>query len=485
MKKVCAFLVLPLTVLALVGCGCTRKTTKRITTKTRPTTKTTKTITTTEDPIPIVNVTLYVSVDGLVSNDGSSRENATTLTHAIEIMNSGDKIVLLSGTYNLSDLITINKSGSSKKYNELIGEDETIIDFEETKADTKSMNGGINITGSFWKIENLKVYNSDNYGFVIRGNGCNISNCISNNNSDGGFFINGSSQTTITNCIANNNTEVGNTAKGFYIAGSGTENIIDSCVASNNQDSGFVTISSKGVTFTKCISSSNGLTDYASYRSGFVFTNKEHVFDDCISYNNGLNGFYLPNQYAERGSYTISNCSAINNHSRNFYLRKNNNDVITITNVLSFNNYDSDSNGTIDALKDLVLGNVKNSIFFFNNSSNSYNYVSDKSNYSSSNIDTIVPLDLSGYVNPYVINLTVPEEMKEYIDLDAKAIIDEEAEAAGVEPDYSSLEYNTIYYKDVHIYIYDYLDRSLLFQDELFVNEEIEEIVYFGAYVNE
>ena len=74
--------------------------------------------------------------------------------------------------------------------------------------------------------------------------------------------------------------------------------------------------------------------------------------------------------------------------------------------------------------------------------------------------------------------------MKEYIDLDAKAQIDEEAAAAGVEPDYSSLEYNTIYYKDGHIYIYDYLDRSVLFQDELFTNLSIEEPVDFGAYVN-
>lgn len=483
MKKVCAFLLLPLCLLAMVGCR--RKTTKRITTKPRPTTKTTKTITTKEDPIPIENKTIYVSVDGLVVNDGSSREQATTLARALDLMISGDKIILLSGIYNLNDILTISKSGTSKLVNELIGEDDTFIDFSETKDDSKSMNGGINIIGSYWKIENINVSNSDYFGFTIRGNNCNINNCKSSDNCSGGFYIKNASNTTITNSIASNNSYVGYSASGFYIDGAGTNNVLDSCVSEKNQDSGFVAISSKGVTFNKCLAIGNGLIDLSSQRSGFVFNNKGHSFNNCIAYNNAQSGFFVPMAYQEKGSYDLINCSSINNHSRNYDLRKNINDEVTITNVLSFNNYDSDENGTVDAIKDRVSGKVINSIFFYNDPANSYNYVLENNNYSSSNIDTIVPLDLSSYVSQFIINLTVPEVMKEYIDLDAKAIIDEEAEAAGVEPDYSSLEYNTIYYKDGHIYIYDYLDRSLLFQDELFANEGIEEIVYFGAYVNE
>ncbi len=80
--------------------------------------------------------------------------------------------------------------------------------------------------------------------------------------------------------------------------------------------------------------------------------------------------------------------------------------------------------------------------------------------------------------------MEIPEEMKEYIDLEEKARIDEEAEAAGVEPDYSSLEYNIIYYKDGELNIYDYLDRAIAFQDELFTKLTITNPTYFGADVN-
>ena len=75
--------------------------------------------------------------------------------------------------------------------------------------------------------------------------------------------------------------------------------------------------------------------------------------------------------------------------------------------------------------------------------------------------------------------------MKEYLDPEAKAIIDEEAAAAGVEPDYSSLEYRVIYFKDGVIILYSYLDRIEEFQDELFTNLTIENYNYFGSNFKE
>ena len=65
-----------------------------------------------------------------------------------------------------------------------------------------------------------------------------------------------------------------------------------------------------------------------------------------------------------------------------------------------------------------------------------------------------------------------------------KAQIDEEAIAHGTTPDYSSLEYNIIYFKDININLYDYLDRSILFQDELFEKQDITEVTYFGSDIN-
>ena len=292
MKKTCAFLVLALSFFALAGCerNKTQATTPKKTTKT-PSRSTTK-ITTTEDPIPVENVTLYVKNTGLDSNDGLTREKATSLKSAIE-----NKIILLSGTYTLDKMVTIKKSGSEIKRNELIGEGEVVFDFINTKDDDINRNGGISIEGSYWKVDNIKVYNSDNYGFEIKGSGCKINNCISSENCDGGFFIDNASLTTITNCISSDNTYPGNSASGFYISGNGSNNVIDSCVSNNNQDSGFIAISTKGVTFNKCLAIDNGFNNLSSHKSGFVFNNKGHSFYNCIAYNNGFVGFYVPMQY--------------------------------------------------------------------------------------------------------------------------------------------------------------------------------------------
>ena len=219
MKKVCAFLVLTLGVLALVGCEKNNTQTTATKKTTRKPRQTTQVTTTTYDPIPIENVTLYVKEDGLKDNDGLTRENATSLSNALEKVRSGDKIILLSGTYELDKMVTIKKSGSEIKRNELIGEGEVIFDFITTKDDDTTRNGGISIEGSYWKIENIKVCNSDNYGFEIKGSGCKINNCISTNNCEGGFFIDNAGLTTITNCIASYNTYLGNSASGFYISG--------------------------------------------------------------------------------------------------------------------------------------------------------------------------------------------------------------------------------------------------------------------------
>lgn len=478
MKKKSIVLTLSL-VMFLFGCKNNNRTTgkkpssdKTITTKDKITTKSD-----TSGHI-VENKTLYVANNGLKDNDGLTKEKPTTLENALLNMDSGDTIYLISGTYEFDANITIQNSGSEVKRNTLECENGVVIDFSSTK--DNSNNGGLVLNGSYWEINNLNVINSDYYGFVITGRGNKLYNCSTSNNYSGGFSIN-SSLSTFTNCTSTNNSLIGYFAYGFFIYGSGDNNLFDSCISTDNQDSGFYVSSSKKVTFNKCLAINNGLLgdSASSQRSGFVFNNKGHEFNSCIAYNNALNGFLVPTAYAEKGSYSLINCSSINNHSKNYYL-KTNNDTILLDNILSFNNYDGNDDGVIDASNDYIIASVKNSIMFY---SKGYYYEKENPNYNSNDISKI-PLDLSGYTNGYIINLEVPEEMKEYIDLDAKAQIDEEAIAHGTTPDYSSLEYNIIYFKDGHIYLYDYLDRSILFQDELFENQGITEITYFGSDIN-
>ena len=458
--------------LVVILAGCTknnattskRRTTRRIISTTgRKTTEHDKT-----DPI-IENKTIYVATNGLPSNIGTET-SPTTIDHALTIMNTGDTIHLATGTYKRVASLSITNSGSEVKRNTIECENGVILDFSSA-----TDNGGFNLTGSYWQINNLNIANSNSYGFTIKGKGNKLNNCSSCDNSYGGYSID-SSVTTLTNCISENNSLDGYDAYGFYITGSGENNKFDSCVSTKNQDSGFVILSNKAVTFDKCLAIDNGLTgDYASsQRSGFVFNNKGHSFNNCIAYNNELCGFLVPTAYAEKGSFTIKNCSAINNHTRNFYLKTNNNDSILIENILSYNG----SNPT--GPNDYIIGNVKNSIMVYQNG-----YYYEKSNTKYDSLDlTKTAINMSSYTNKFKINTEVPEEMKEYINMAAKEAIDK-ATPAGQKPDYSSLEYKVIYYKDGKLNIYDYLDRSISFQTELFNKLLITKPINFGAYVNE
>lgn len=483
MKK--KLIVLASIALILSTLGCTRKktTTKhRYTTRgNQSTTKTVRTTTKTKTNTyePVENKTIYVSNAGDKNKSGTSQLAPTTLDNALNTMDSGDTIYLIEGTYEFEESVIISNSGSEVKRNTIIAEDGVILDFSKTKEDSTLNNGGLVINGSYWQIENITVINSDYYGFRITGRGNRVISCNANSNDYGGFYIK-TSLSTFTNCMALKNSMLGYVAYGFYIDGTGENNTFDSCIANDNLDSGFMIVASKTTEFNKCLAFNNGLEgdSGSAQRSGFVFNNKGHIFTNCIAYNNALSGFMVPIRYGEKGSITIVNCEAINNHYRNYSLISNNADTITFTNSLSFNNYDKNDDGEIDAINDYVIGNVINSIFFYNKS---YYYEVKNEKFDSTNT-SIEVIDFSEFTNEYTINMDIPEEMKQY-DPEEKAAIDEAAAEAGIEPDYSSLEYTIIYYKDGVLNIYDYLDRSEIFQDELFEKLELEND-YFGSFIN-
>ena len=98
---------------------------------------------------------------------------------------------------------------------------------------------------------------------------------------------------------------------------------------------------------------------------------------------------------------------------------------------------------------------------------NGYYYEKSNTKYSSQDL-TKTTIDLTSYTNKFKINVEVPEDMKEYLDLDKKKYIDDNT-PSGTTPDYSSLEYRVNYFKDGKLYLSnDYLGRAELFQNELF-----------------
>lgn len=452
-------LAIPFSLLLFSGCG--RRNNTKNPTSTKPTkTQTTKDQTTTQDdPIPLTNKDIYVSTTGHATSDGADESDPTTFEHALELVYSGDTIYLAKGTYTFSNTISITpatcKNGSEIKRNRVIANEGAVFDFDSTKGDATASNGGITITCSYWQFENITVKNSDNYGFDVTGKGNKLVNCIADNNSNGGFNINNASLTTLNNCIANNNHVDGYFAYGFYISGSGENNSLDSCIATNNQDSGFFINNTKKIALNKCYAENNGNYNTGSVnRSGFVFNDKGHVFTNCISYNNAFYGFYVPTSSSDKSDYTLFKCSAINNHKKNYSFVTNRNTTVSITNVLSYN----DNN---EATNDFLVGKVTNCFIYYSNTyyPKSYLYIELDEDYKYD--ISKIPLDISGYTNKYIINTTVPDEMKK----DGKTVyFDEEGK----------------------INFYDYLDRSLLFQDELFENvSTVETTVYFGANINE
>ena len=474
MKK--AGILLSLLFVGILG-GCK---TKNVTTSKQPTTKrriTTNVKTTTQHDTTeptIDNKTIFVSKNGTTQNDGLTEDKPTTLDNALATMNTGDTIVLLSGTYKMNKSVEITNSGSELKRNKLECRSDVIFDFNN------SSSFNFNLTGSYWEINNLNIINSNNYGFTIKGKGNKFFNCTSSDNSFGGFNID-SSVSTFTNCVSENNALTGYDAYGFYISGTGEKNVFDSCVSTRNLDSGFVIFSTKAVTFNKCLATENGLDGDPSsnQRSGFIFNNKGHSFENCIAYDNEKYGFLVPTAYAEKGSFTLKNCSAINNHQVNYYLNTKNtdtlvNDSILVENVLSYN-----ANSGIG--NDKIIGNVKNSIMVYKNG---YYYEKSNTKYSSQDL-TKTTIDLTSYTNKFKINVEVPEDMKEYLDLDKKKYIDDHT-PSGTTPDYSSLEYRVNYFKDGKLYLSnDYLGRAELFQNELF--NKVYTSVFktnFGAVVN-
>ena len=197
-------LLIPI-VLLTFGCDRTKKTTKKTSTQDRRTTATKRSTTKKNVSTHDYEVkTLYVSVDGIDSNDGLDIEKPTTLLKALDAMNTGDTIKLLAGTYTLNNILNITRSGSEVQRNILSCENGVIIDFSSTKDDDTANNGGLFISGSYWEIDNLNIINSDNYGFNVTGRGVKLNDCTSKENNSGGFYFN-SSLTTVTNCLAENN----------------------------------------------------------------------------------------------------------------------------------------------------------------------------------------------------------------------------------------------------------------------------------------
>lgn len=287
----------------------------------------------------------YISPNGTDSNNGTYSNPFQTLETAINLIQPGDSIFLLSGTYSMTGTVLIdeNKNGTDEANIALFAysEQDAILNF--SVQEESSSNRGLILNADYWHIKGVIIEEAGDNGLLISGNNNTIENCIFRENHDTGLQLSRyntsynsvdlwPSDNLITGCEAYDNKDSDNEdADGFAAKLTcGNGNVFRNCVSHHNIDDGWdlYTKSSTGaigvVTLENCIAHGNGsLTDGVTSgngdKNGFKLGGEnisvDHIVRRCIAFNNGKHGFTYNRNL---GTIEVTNCTGYNNEERNF-----------------------------------------------------------------------------------------------------------------------------------------------------------------------
>ena len=329
------------------------------------------------DTIQDIN-NIYVAPNGSLSGDGS-RNNPLTLEMALDLVGYGGKVVMLDGTYNLTNEYLGNLSIDSSysgmyggKYKSLVADEgaNPVIDLEKKYA-------GFSVDADYWHFKGFTVANSKNNsnGFVLGGKHCVIENCTFVNNGDTGMQISRvnsddndvyawPSYNLIKSCESYNNCDPSeNNADGFAAKLTvGYGNVFEDCISHHNVDDGwdlYTKIESGAigpVVLENCIAYRNGYKlDEATgtdskytvspegngFKMGGESIYVEHMLKDCVAFGNLASGVNSNNNPA----MIIRNVVAYNNEANNFNLKSGS--TITLTDSAGNTSYTEDNNSSI------------------------------------------------------------------------------------------------------------------------------------------
>ncbi len=288
---------------------------------------------------------IYVAGNGSLSGDGT-RNNPLTLEPAINFVNAGGKVIMLDGTYNLTNTYEGNLpiddtlSGySGGLYKSLVADEgaNPVIDLEGEYE-------GFSVAADYWYFEGFSVINSkDNTnGFVLGGRNCVVENCTFANNGDTGFQISrvNSDDTSIydwpsynavISCESYNNCDPSqNNADGFAAKLTvGYGNVFEDCITHHNVDDGWDL-------YTKLESGAIGavvIENCIVYRVGYELD--ESTGTDALYSSPEGNGFKLGGEsiYVE---HMLKDCISFRNY--NSGVTSNNNPALIVRNVVAYNN---------------------------------------------------------------------------------------------------------------------------------------------------
>jgi hypothetical protein len=196
---------------------------------------------------------------------------------------------------------------------------------------------GITLSGGYWHIKGLEIYNSGGKGFYISGSSAAhniVENCSIHNSGDTGLQISNSANSNyILNCDSyfSRDASMGN-ADGFSPKLTvGTGNRFYGCRSWQNSDDaydGYMRTANDDVytTYVNCwafcagylIDGTIGSGDGNGFKTGGSDDkNLRHnaTYVRCLSFNNKSKGF---DQNSNLGSVTIVNCTSLNNIGNNY-----------------------------------------------------------------------------------------------------------------------------------------------------------------------
>ena len=299
---------------------------------------------------------LYVSPEGKPDAAGT-REDPIDIYTAVDNVAAGQTIVILEGTYKLSQTVRIQPgiSGTEEKPIRVIGENRPVFDFQGICAGivhggdhwyffgfdvTASQNGqkGFQVSGDHNVLDQINTYHNGNTGIQIsRYSGADttveqwpsynlIKNCTSYGNADAGY----------------------EDADGFAAKLTcGVGNVFDGCVAYNNADDGWdlyakvETGSIGAVVIKNCVAYANGyLADGTNAGNGNGFkmggeslSGKHQLIDSYAFFNKakGIDSNSCPD-------IIVENSTSYNNESYNvaFYTNNAGNTDFAATGIVSF-----------------------------------------------------------------------------------------------------------------------------------------------------
>lgn len=263
------------------------------------------------------------------SSHGIEVNNPAELIDAISKAQPGDSIIVVGGTYALTNKIVIARSGSDSEKISLVakpGDDRPLFDFSSMAEG--SSNQGMVLDADFWNIYGIDVYNAGDNGMQVKGNNNIIEFCTFSECSDSGLQLdNGASNNTILNCDSyfNADSKVEN-ADGFackLTVGSGNKFV--GCRAWKNLDDGWDGYlrdnDNISTTYENCWAIKNGYLkdglegggDGNGFKTGGSddkLLKHNAFYANCLAIGNAADGF---DHNSNRGTVTLYNCAAYDN----------------------------------------------------------------------------------------------------------------------------------------------------------------------------